>query len=229
MFVKFLNFFNRFCTEIVHEPYPLEPITQIERDEIAQPGHIIRILPNLELINCLPCEIQFAIDCNSYTNLQSFSKKTLHNINMNIPFEIKIKIENFKSFSTFRIEPKMTNVVGRVRYQDIKNRELILNGEVVVNENNKKVCKQIKISCSYYIENKSSLPLIFKQHGAIECAAGQFVQHEETRSLSPLLFSYLDFEGSQSIVTRIGKKFHVRNVTPQWSNQIYLKQGIQVS
>lgn len=53
---------------------------------------------------------------------------------------------------------------------------------------------QLSIAASYWLVNKSGLPLIFKQDGCHTRAAGQFEEHEIARSVAPLLFCFADKE-----------------------------------
>lgn len=55
---------------------------------------------------------------------------------------------------------------------------------------------QVFISAPYWIINRSGLPLIFKQEGTNSESAGQFPEHEQARSVAPLLFSFADSEAS---------------------------------
>jgi len=48
--------------------------------------------------------------------------------------------------------------------------------------------------------NQTGLPLIFKQDGSSQEAAGQFEEHEVARSLQPLLFSYTEPELPEKFV-----------------------------
>jgi vacuolar protein sorting-associated protein 13D len=50
------------------------------------------------------------------------------------------------------------------------------------------------ISAPYWIVNKSGLPLVFRQDGSTEEAAGQFEENEMARIVSPFLFSFTDKE-----------------------------------
>lgn len=53
---------------------------------------------------------------------------------------------------------------------------------------------QLSIAASYWLVNKSGLPLIFKQDGCQTPAAGQFEEHEIARCVAPLLFCFADKE-----------------------------------
>ena len=65
--------------------------------------------------------------------------------------------------------------------------------------------------------NKTGLPLLFRREGETTEAAGQFDEHEGARSLTPLLFSYVDEESMFRCQMRIGKNLYPGQVTtPVW-------------
>ena len=51
---------------------------------------------------------------------------------------------------------------------------------------------QVSISCPYWLVNRTGLPLVFRQEGVREEAAGQSEEHEKASTSSPLLYSYQD-------------------------------------
>jgi len=59
---------------------------------------------------------------------------------------------------------------------------------------------QLSVAASYWLVNKSGLPLIFKQHDCQTPAAGQFEEHEIARCVAPLLFCFADKEKSELYV-----------------------------
>ena len=65
--------------------------------------------------------------------------------------------------------------------------------------------------------NKTGLPLVFRREGETSEAAGQFEEHESARSLTPLLFSYVDEESMFRCQMRIGKNLYPEQPkTPIW-------------
>jgi vacuolar protein sorting-associated protein 13D len=53
---------------------------------------------------------------------------------------------------------------------------------------------QVSISCSFWLINRTGLPLLFKQEGLSTDAAGQQEEHEKASTTTPLLFSYSEGE-----------------------------------
>ena len=58
---------------------------------------------------------------------------------------------------------------------------------------------------------------MFRREGETSEAAGQFEEHESARSLTPLLFSYVDEESMFRCQMRIGKNLYPEQPTaPVW-------------
>ena len=53
---------------------------------------------------------------------------------------------------------------------------------------------QLSVAAPFWLVNKSGLPLVFRQDCTRIEAAGQFEEHEQARSVTPLLFSFSDHE-----------------------------------
>lgn len=60
------------------------------------------------------------------------------------------------------------------------------------------------MSASYWIINKTGLPLVFRQDGVSAETAGQFEEHEVARMVAPLLFSFADQDASPTVTARVG-------------------------
>lgn len=60
----------------------------------------------------------------------------------------------------------------------------------------------------YWIINKCSLPLIFRQEGVSTESAGQYEENELARMIAPLMLSLSDSDASPTIVTRVGNGVH---------------------
>ena len=66
----------------------------------------------------------------------------------------------------------------------------------------------INIWAPYWIINKTSMPLVFKQEGTSNETAGQFTENEIARVVTPLLFSLSDPDASPTIQARVGALCH---------------------
>lgn len=109
----------------------------------------------------------------------------------------------------------------RIKLHDEAGRRLDLNAVV---QDHKGAGVRISISAPYWIINKTSLPLVFKQEGTSNETAGQFSEHEVARVVSPLLFSLSDPEASPTIQARVGTGCH-----PDKTPQVGASFNIQVT
>ena len=92
-----------------------------------------------------------------------------------------------------------------MKISDDKDRKLYLDASVQIR---KGAGIRISVSAPFWIINKTSLPLVFKQEGASADNAGQFDENEVGRVVSPLLFSLYDPDASPTIQARIETGFH---------------------
>ena len=68
---------------------------------------------------------------------------------------------------------------------------------------------RISVSAPYWLLNHTGLPLVFKQEGSSQEAAGQGHEHELARAVAPLLFSLADPDhGAGRLVVRLGTGAH---------------------
>ena len=77
------------------------------------------------------------------------------------------------------------------------------------------------------LSTKQDLPLVFKQDGSQTESAGQDVEHEIARMAAPLMFSFLEREGNQSITMRVGTGLHLDG-KPTWCKNFYIQAGSRV-
>ncbi|QQP35708.1 Uncharacterized protein FKW44_024000, partial [Caligus rogercresseyi] len=122
----------------------------------------------------------------------------------------------------------------RVRLGDNNNRPLYLTAQII--------CKlggiiRIVIFATYWLVNKTGLPLIFREEKSVssahlseetsesqkdEIAAGQEDEHEIARMAEPLAFSFTD-ENKETLSMRIGNELHPQG-TSQWCKSFYIQQ-----
>lgn len=67
---------------------------------------------------------------------------------------------------------------------------------------------QVIVYASYWLINKTALPLVFRQEGGFDDTAGQYEEHEIARMVAPLMFSHADPEASPTVVARVGTAAH---------------------
>uniref|UniRef100_A0A9J7Y3S5 Vacuolar protein sorting 13 homolog D n=1 Tax=Cyprinus carpio carpio TaxID=630221 RepID=A0A9J7Y3S5_CYPCA len=216
----------RFCVVIKKENYPnQQPAKTVAggtKQIYRQPGHTIYLLPTLVLANLLPCDLNYYIKGTSIKGtMQPGKEAVLHAADTSQNIELGVLLENFPMCKELLIPPGTQNYVVRMRLYDVNKRLLCLTIRIVLRAHG---ALKILISASYWLVNKTGLPLIFRQDNGKTDAAGQFEEHELARSLSPLLFCYTDKEQPNMCTMRIGKGIHPDGV-PGWCQGFSLDGG----
>ena len=111
--------------------------------------------------------------------------------------------------------PGSTNVIlpannassfeARVRVTDAQDRPLFLQVRVSPVFGGS---MRVTVYAPIWLVNKTGLPLVFKQEGYSVESAGQEGENEVARMGAPLMFSFMEREGNQSITMRIGNGLH---------------------
>ncbi|XP_033825826.1 intermembrane lipid transfer protein VPS13D isoform X2 [Periophthalmus magnuspinnatus] len=216
----------RFCVVIKKENYPdQQPAKRVSggpQQIYRQPGHTVYLLPNMVLVNLLPCDVNFYIKSTPIKGcLKPGKEAVLHSADTSQNMELGVLLENFSVCKELLIPPGTQNYVVRMRLYDSNKRLLCLTIRIILRAQG---ALKILISAPYWLINKTGLPLIFRQDNGKTDAAGQFEEHELARSLSPLLFCYTDKEQPAMCTMRIGKGIHPDGV-PGWCQGFSLDGG----
>lgn len=173
------------------------------------PGHLITLLPPLKINNMLCCDLMFKIHEHATGRINSSESANIYNVNIYQPLNLSITLDNFQLSGQLKVPMSHTGVVEtKLKLFDIKKRELHLRISI---QFVKGKGMEIYISAPVWIINKTGLPLIYKQEGTNNTAAGQFEEHETARQVAPLMFSFSDQEGSPALELRLGKAFGSNN------------------
>lgn len=81
--------------------------------------------------------------------------------------------------------------------------------------------KQVTVYASFWLVNKTALPLVFRQEGGMDDAAGQYEEHEIARMVAPLMFSHSDPEASPMVIARLGTAAHLDGRPQVIKNNIF--------
>nr|XP_037268534.1 LOW QUALITY PROTEIN: vacuolar protein sorting-associated protein 13D-like [Rhipicephalus microplus] len=210
----------RFSWTVKREKYP-------DRDTVSSsvPGHTISLLPPIRIYNLLPCELSYAVNESQCRGIISAQKnQALHEVNTDQYVIVGFSLENFRQCTSLVIPPGSSSFSTRLETHDTEGRLLVLHARVSVLRAR---ALKVYVSVPYWIINRSGLPLIFKQEGTNSESAGQFPEHEQARSMVPLLFSFSDTEASMMCSMRVGTELHPRSF-PQWCTCFSLEKGIKV-
>ncbi|XP_057301627.1 intermembrane lipid transfer protein VPS13D-like isoform X2 [Hydractinia symbiolongicarpus] len=199
--------------------------TLMTNHSINQPEHSISLVHTVLLQNLLPFDLFYLIQGRTIKEMVKPAENVpLHCDTPNSSFEIGFSFENFPGYDTIRIFNDGSNYILPSRVYDINHRLLILNTMVACN------CGTLQVSvfAPYWIINKTGLPVVFKREDDPEEIAGQFEEHEEARSLTPLPFSYLSSEHSFHCQMRVGRHFQGnQGMVPLLSKPFSLEKEMQ--
>nr|CAB3267626.1 vacuolar protein sorting-associated protein 13D [Phallusia mammillata] len=191
------------------------------------PGHTVIILPPVVISNLLPCDLSYYVKNTSVEGtLKPGMDATPHVVSLladedNQPQSLIIGclLENFKSCRELIVPATIKNFQMRMLIKDYNDQTLILNVRILWRLN----CSvKISVMAGYWIVNTTGLPIIVRQDGCQQIAAGQYDTHEQARSLQPLLFSYAHRENTYLCTMRLGKKAQMETLTgkprPGWND-----------
>ncbi|XP_025097802.1 vacuolar protein sorting-associated protein 13D-like isoform X4 [Pomacea canaliculata] len=219
----------RFCVSVLRENYPEDPVSSTT----SMPGHRVTLLSPVTIINLLPLELHFYLRGTEVSgNLKPGREAALHGVDLASSLELGIHLENFPTCRELVIPPNTVRYKVKIRLFDLKNRLLELIVRILKHQGG---ALRLMIAVPFWLVNKSGLPLVFKQEGANSESAGQFEEHEQARSVTPLLFSFADheepnFDGNIGCMDlcqmRVGKSVHGSSSSPQWCSRFSLEGGI---
>ncbi|XP_077532737.1 vacuolar protein sorting 13D isoform X2 [Haemaphysalis longicornis] len=212
--------FFRFSVDVKREKYP-----DSKSVSASVPGHTISLLPPLSIQNLLPYELAYVVNEGQCKGIIPPHKNhLLHEVNTDQYVIVGFSLENFRQCTSLVIPPGSSSFSTRLETHDTEGRPLVLHARVSVLRGR---ALKVYVSVPFWIINRSGLPLIFKQEGTSSESAGQFREHEQARSVAPLLFSFSDTEASMMCSMRVGTELHPRSF-PQWCTCFSLEKGIKV-
>uniref|UniRef100_A0A2R5LD33 Putative vacuolar protein n=1 Tax=Ornithodoros turicata TaxID=34597 RepID=A0A2R5LD33_9ACAR len=189
------------------------------------PAHTITLLPPICIYNLLPYDLSYVFTDSPCKGVISPRKSCfLHEINTEQYVIITFSFENFRHCSNLVVPPGSGAFTTKLEARDAEGRLLILHVKVCILPGH---ALKLYVYADYWIINRSGLPLIFKQEGTSAEAAGQQPEHEQARSVAPLLFSFADPDESMMCSMRVGMQLHP-NSFPQWCTGFPLEKAIRV-
>lgn len=228
----------KFCVRVTREKFPLDLVntgsaTSQQRSRGyptayglgVLPGHLITLLPPVTIINLLPYELFFSIQGinSTRTFVKPGKEAAIFSVDVTSSLEISLAIEGFKLCNDLVIPSDCGNCTCIVRLVDSRDRLLFINARISTRFG----CSyQVSLLAHYWLVNRSGLPLVFRQEGSGQEAAGQFVEHETARSVSPLMFSFAGGDSPELCSMRVGQSVHADG-EPQWCSHFNLEKGIR--
>lgn len=185
------------------------------------PGHSITLWPPLRMNNLLPCDLLYKLPSGTQGRVSSSDTEQIHDVNLDEPVEITLTLDGYPKPAPILIP---TGIIGSVetnlRLTDVKGRMLILRINIVVIRGSG---MQLNVSASFWLINRTGIPLVFRQEGVAHESAGQFTENEQARLVSPLMYSISDPDASPAMTMRLGKRF---GGSPPWCQPFSMHKDI---
>lgn len=183
----------RVCVSTKREGLQFDEVSEEEEARPSIPVFSMSFIPPLTIVNLLPCKLQYFIG-SIEGSLNKGTQQKIYHVDTTKPTEVYFTMNGFPQSKAINIDPGATgNFYQTLEMVDKNNRSLYLTAKVIIASQGEEPAVEVIIFAPFWFINKTRLPLIFKQEGAILEAAGQFREHEETAS-SVLLFSFYDTE-----------------------------------
>uniref|UniRef100_A0A1B0D2C6 Uncharacterized protein n=1 Tax=Phlebotomus papatasi TaxID=29031 RepID=A0A1B0D2C6_PHLPP len=193
-----------FVVAIEREKYPI-------RDGNNLPGHSFVLYPPVRLHNLLPCDLLWRVPGGSHGRVSPSETAAIHEVDLSYQIELTIALDGYPGSGNIAIPAGyLGSSEMRLKLTDVNHRLLFLRGSVQV-EKGQGV--QISISAPFWLVNRTGLPLVFRQEGVNHESSGQFSEHEQARLVSPLMFSFSDFDAPPALTVRLGKRY---GMNPTW-------------
>ncbi|RWS28180.1 vacuolar protein sorting-associated protein 13D-like protein [Leptotrombidium deliense] len=205
--------------------FPPDSVFQHSTVSRTLPGHLISLLSPLKLLNLLPYELNFSFKNSNVSGTVKAGKYySLHSLDTTKEFSLTFSLDEFPISKPLTILPgTFREATFSVEFFDRKDRPLILQAEVT-SDGNHSHSFIIRISCPYWLINRTNLPLIFKQDGVDHEASGQFQEHEFARCVEPLMFNFVKTDENIACKVRLGKSLG----RTSWTNSFYLNNGTRI-
>ncbi|KAF7232825.1 hypothetical protein EG68_05835 [Paragonimus skrjabini miyazakii] len=246
------------CLVVVRDQFPPDPLWIGLPDRSTNglhpkclPGHHVTVGPLIRITNLLPCELNYFFEGTAVTGTLGASEDAcVHEISPLAVLKFGVHLEGFNKCEPLNIPPNTYNQKVLLRLQDTLGRSLELQVQVISRAGS---ARHLTVSGVIWLINDSGLPLIFAQSSAVSVsaaaasqknrllanvAAGQYEEHEQARSMCPLLFSFANKNEGFLLRVRIGRGLlssgsnseHTQSKSfPAWSPAISLdKRGVDM-
>lgn len=204
----------RLVVAIRRDGYPVKDFGTI-------PGHTITMLPPLRLHNLLPCDLLYRIPNETQGRVSASETANVYEINLESQIEIILTLDSYPGSEKIVIPVGHSGCVDyRLKLMDDRKRPLIVRASIQMIKGS---ALQITVSAAYWLVNRTGLPLVFRQEGTSTESSGQFDENEEARLVSPLMFSFIDPDGTPSLTVRLGKRY---GANPPWCQSFSLHKDV---
>ncbi|XP_071747088.1 intermembrane lipid transfer protein VPS13D [Lepeophtheirus salmonis] len=223
---------ERFCITVERLQFPCDEKIQ---SNWMQPAHLISFASPITIISLLPYQLSYSLRNTMIQGSLDPGNEACLSVELSEQNIIHISVDQFPIGSDIVLPQNVsTTYEVRVRLGDSNNRPLYLTAQII--------CKfggivRISVFASYWLVNKTGLPLIFREEKGFasphlteessesekDCiVAGQEKEHEIARMAEPLTFSFSE-ENKETLSMRIGNGLHTHGKS-QWCKAFYIQQ-----
>ncbi|XP_053392152.1 intermembrane lipid transfer protein VPS13D-like, partial [Mercenaria mercenaria] len=213
----------RYCVAVRRENFPED---HFQSGVLPLPGHTVVIMPPVTVVNLLPIDLHYYFKGTVIAgDVKPGKKSQIPAADLSSHLELGICLENFQICRELWIPSGTRSYKVKLRLIDSEERLLEIYLGIL-----SKLGGSLKliVSAPYWIVNRSGLPLVFRQDGSSQEAAGQFEENEMARIVSPFLFSFTDKDSPYLCEMRVGKHKHGPNTIPMWSSSFSLEKEANV-
>ncbi|XP_063884386.1 intermembrane lipid transfer protein VPS13D-like isoform X2 [Scylla paramamosain] len=222
----------RFCVHLKRDNFPADADPPSPGPKVSpfshwvQPGHTIMLVSPLTMVNLLPYDLHYEVKIPGTPKgrIRPGEDACLHSVDPAESVTLMLWTDTLSPCGEICLNPSSSPYLVTLKLQDVQKRLLYLHIKVHLQYGG---ALKVVVYASYWLINKTGLPLIFRQEGVSTDAAGQDSEHEVARCAAPLLFSFSDREANPMVVARVGNQLHPGSQA-QYCHKLPLTQGTWV-
>ncbi|XP_059469653.1 intermembrane lipid transfer protein VPS13D isoform X2 [Neocloeon triangulifer] len=193
-----------------------------------QPAHTLILLSPIIVNNLLPHELECKVRSapSHKLSIAAGTSAALNFVDISESQSLHFLLDNFTASGQLELQPYGgSSRQANLFLTDPQGRVLVLHARI-------RVCIgrgcEVDISAPYWLINRTGLPVVLKQEGASQEAAGQGMEHELARMVAPLIFSLSDPEQEGTGFTiRLGTGLR-QGSRPDWSKPLLPRRDVQL-
>ena len=138
----------------------------------VQPGHTIMLVSPLTLVNLLPYDLHYEVKIpgSPKGRVKPGEDSCLHSVDPAESVTLLLWTDTFTPCGEIILNPSSSPYLVTIKLQDTQKRLLYIHLKVQVQYGG---ALKVVVYASYWLINKTGLPLIFRQEGANTDAAGR--------------------------------------------------------
>ncbi|CAI4229925.1 unnamed protein product [Auanema sp. JU1783] len=208
---------NWLCTMVRRDYYP---------EDENLPGHSVYIVAPLTIQNLLPIDVEIRMSDQTFA-IRAGKQLQITTVDITATLSFNICTDRLKTSQSIQISKSSISSGKQLQIylQDAENRHLSMYVNLQIGLGGS---LSMSLWVTYWIVNKSGIPLVIKQEGATSESSGQGDEHEKAKDKHPLMFSFSDPSCPHQCAVRVGKSFVTEpGYTPLFGRKFPLIPGVQ--